>query len=146
MGAVIMGLLVILIGGLLYVRRKNLEFLYNRTYWAIGALVLINITFLFLALWCIKLLKLLNLYVAVFSTSNNNNNQARNIGRFWVINFFLFHTVCSVCHDVWSDVEPHSRTTLCTQKSTNRTSGKMLQYLLIGDSVKIGYSVLISPS
>lgn len=34
-----MGLLVVLIGGLLYVRRKNLEFLYNKTYWAIGALV-----------------------------------------------------------------------------------------------------------
>ena len=42
MGAVVMGLLVILIGGLLYVRRKNLEFLYNRTYWAIGALVCID--------------------------------------------------------------------------------------------------------
>lgn len=41
MGAVIMGLLVVLIGGLLYVRRKNLEFLYNKTYWAIGALVCI---------------------------------------------------------------------------------------------------------
>jgi len=39
MGAVVMGLLVILIGGLLYIRRKNLEFLYNRTYWAVGALV-----------------------------------------------------------------------------------------------------------
>ena len=44
MGAVIMGLLVVLIGGLLYVRRKNLEFLHNKTYWAIGALV--NILFL----------------------------------------------------------------------------------------------------
>jgi len=42
MGAVIMGLLVVLIGGLLYVRRKNLEFLYNKTYWAIGALVCID--------------------------------------------------------------------------------------------------------
>lgn len=42
MGAVVMGLLVILIGGLLYIRRKNLEFLYNRTYWAIGALVRID--------------------------------------------------------------------------------------------------------
>ncbi|KAL9973173.1 hypothetical protein ACROYT_G019590 [Oculina patagonica] len=41
MGAVIMGLLVVLIGGLLYVRRKNLEFLYNRTYWAIGALCVV---------------------------------------------------------------------------------------------------------
>ncbi|XP_068701481.1 tumor suppressor candidate 3-like [Montipora foliosa] len=41
MGAVVMGLLVILIGGLLYVRRKNLEFLYNRTYWAIGALCIV---------------------------------------------------------------------------------------------------------
>ena len=45
MGAVIMGLLVVLIGGLLYVRRKNLEFLYNKTYWAIGALV--NILFFY---------------------------------------------------------------------------------------------------
>ena len=42
MGAVVMGLLVVLIGGLLYVRRKNLEFLYNRTYWAIGCLVCID--------------------------------------------------------------------------------------------------------
>jgi len=41
MGAVIMGLLVVLIGGLLYVRRKNLEFLYNKTYWAIGALCVV---------------------------------------------------------------------------------------------------------
>lgn len=41
MGAVVMGLLVILIGGLLYIRRKNLEFLYNRTYWAIGALCVV---------------------------------------------------------------------------------------------------------
>lgn len=39
MGAIALGLLVILIGGLLYIRRKNLEFLYNKTYWAIGALV-----------------------------------------------------------------------------------------------------------
>ena len=42
MGAVIMGLLVVLIGGLLYVRRKNLEFLYNKTYWAIGCLVCVS--------------------------------------------------------------------------------------------------------
>lgn len=41
MGAVIMGLLVVLIGGLLYVRRKNLEFLYNKTYWAIGCLFIV---------------------------------------------------------------------------------------------------------
>ena len=39
MGAIALGLLVILIGGLLYIRRKNLEFLYNKTYWGIGALV-----------------------------------------------------------------------------------------------------------
>lgn len=39
MGAIALGLLVILIGGLLYIRRKNLEFLYNKSYWAIGALV-----------------------------------------------------------------------------------------------------------
>ena len=38
-GAIALGLLVILIGGLLYIRRKNLEFLYNKTYWGIGALV-----------------------------------------------------------------------------------------------------------
>ncbi|KAK3730907.1 hypothetical protein QZH41_012614 [Actinostola sp. cb2023] len=41
MGAIALGLLVILIGGLLYIRRKNLEFLYNRTYWAIGALCIV---------------------------------------------------------------------------------------------------------
>lgn len=41
MGAVMMGFLIIMIGGLLYVRRKNLEFLYNRTYWAIGALCVV---------------------------------------------------------------------------------------------------------
>ena len=39
MGALALGTLVIIIGGLLYVKRKSLEFLYNRTYWAIGALV-----------------------------------------------------------------------------------------------------------
>ena len=43
MGAVMMGFLIIMIGGLLYVRRKNLEFLYNRTYWAIGALVSVTL-------------------------------------------------------------------------------------------------------
>ena len=43
-----MGLLVVLIGGLLYVRRKNLEFLYNKTYWAIGALVCTYIIALYL--------------------------------------------------------------------------------------------------
>jgi len=50
MGAVIMGLLVVLIGGLLYVRRKNLEFLYNKTYWAIGALVCIDCFFFIFSL------------------------------------------------------------------------------------------------
>lgn len=40
-GAIALGLLVILIGGLLYVRRKNLEFLYNKTYWGIGALCIV---------------------------------------------------------------------------------------------------------
>ena len=65
MGAVIMGLLVVLIGGLLYVRRKNLEFLYNKTYWAIGALVC-TVYFLIIAVY--KLHKIrwqceLNIYV-----------------------------------------------------------------------------------
>lgn len=39
MGALALGTLVIIIGGLLYVKRKSLEFLYNRSYWAICALV-----------------------------------------------------------------------------------------------------------
>lgn len=43
MGALALGTLVIIIGGLLYVKRKSLEFLYNRTYWAIGALVSFNV-------------------------------------------------------------------------------------------------------
>ena len=43
MGALALGTLVIIIGGLLYVKRKSLEFLYNRTYWAIGALVSQNL-------------------------------------------------------------------------------------------------------
>ncbi|KXJ15801.1 tumor suppressor candidate 3 [Exaiptasia diaphana] len=41
MGAIALGLLVILIGGLLYIRRKNLEFLYNKSYWAVGALCIV---------------------------------------------------------------------------------------------------------
>ena len=43
MGALALGTLVIIIGGLLYVKRKSLEFLYNRTYWAIGALVSLTV-------------------------------------------------------------------------------------------------------
>lgn len=42
-----MGLLVVLIGGLFYVRRKNLEFLYNKIYWVIGVLVCIYIIVLY---------------------------------------------------------------------------------------------------
>ncbi|XP_028397695.1 tumor suppressor candidate 3-like [Dendronephthya gigantea] len=41
MGALALGALVIIIGGLLYVKRKSLEFLYNKTYWAIGALTIV---------------------------------------------------------------------------------------------------------
>lgn len=108
MGAVIMGLLVVLIGGLLYVRRKNLEFLYNKTYWAIGALVCIDCFF-----FIFSLLQFLS-----FTKSDGSVNLT--------FIFFSFLAVCSVCYDIWSNVEPYSRTTLCTQKSTNRTSGKIL--------------------
>ncbi|XP_046853766.1 tumor suppressor candidate 3-like [Xenia sp. Carnegie-2017] len=41
MGALALGTLVIIIGGLLYVKRKSLEFLYNRSYWAICALSIV---------------------------------------------------------------------------------------------------------
>lgn len=95
-----MGLLVVLIGGLLYVRRKNLEFLYNKTYWAIGALV------------CVYIIVLLQF---ISFTKSDDSVHLTFV--------FLVLAVCSVCHDIWSDVEPHSRTTLCSQESTNRTSG-----------------------
>ncbi|XP_021342211.1 tumor suppressor candidate 3-like [Mizuhopecten yessoensis] len=40
-GTLALALLLSLIGGLLYLKRNNLEFLYNRTFWGIGALCII---------------------------------------------------------------------------------------------------------
>ncbi|XP_078601240.1 dolichyl-diphosphooligosaccharide--protein glycosyltransferase subunit TUSC3-like isoform X1 [Branchiostoma floridae x Branchiostoma japonicum] len=40
-GSIALGLLFTLIGGLLYLRRNNLEFLYNKTSWGIGALCIV---------------------------------------------------------------------------------------------------------
>jgi len=40
-GPLLLVLVVLLIGGLLYMRRNNLEFLYNKTYWGIAALCVI---------------------------------------------------------------------------------------------------------
>ncbi len=39
-GTIALALLVSLVGGLLYLRRNNLEFIYNKTGWAMAALVL----------------------------------------------------------------------------------------------------------
>lgn len=38
-GTIALALLVSLVGGLLYLRRNNLEFIYNKTGWAMAALV-----------------------------------------------------------------------------------------------------------
>ncbi|XP_071125846.1 dolichyl-diphosphooligosaccharide--protein glycosyltransferase subunit TUSC3-like [Mytilus edulis] len=40
-GTLALALLFALIGGLLYLKRNNLEFIYNKTFWGIGALVII---------------------------------------------------------------------------------------------------------
>lgn len=40
-GTIALALLVSLVGGLLYLRRNNLEFIYNKTGWAMAALVLL---------------------------------------------------------------------------------------------------------
>lgn len=42
-GTLALALIMSLIGGLLYLKRNNLEFLYNKTSWGIGALVRITI-------------------------------------------------------------------------------------------------------
>lgn len=39
-GTIALALLVSLVGGLLYLRRNNLEFIYNKTGWAMAALVI----------------------------------------------------------------------------------------------------------
>ena len=44
-GTLTLALLFSLIGALLYIKRNNLEFLYNKTSWGIGALVSPNIQF-----------------------------------------------------------------------------------------------------
>lgn len=41
-GTIALALLVSLVGGLLYLRRNNLEFIYNKAGWAMAALVLIH--------------------------------------------------------------------------------------------------------
>lgn len=38
-GTVAIGMLFILIGGFLYLRRNNLDFIYNKTLWGLGSLV-----------------------------------------------------------------------------------------------------------
>jgi hypothetical protein len=83
MGAIALGLLVILIGGLLYIRRKNLEFLYNKTYWAIGALVSL-----------------------VMNKMSSQINSNYSVGYKKIFAFMIFSVYC-VCYDIWSDVESH---------------------------------------
>lgn len=69
-------LLFILVGGLLYMKRNNLDFLYNRTAWGIAALVSSNKTttlmFHFLLIYFLKILTLNSyinkLYIKIFST------------------------------------------------------------------------------
>lgn len=46
-GTIALALLVSLVGGLLYLRRNNLEFIYNKTGWAMAALVCQHLILIF---------------------------------------------------------------------------------------------------
>lgn len=50
-GTIALALLVSLVGGLLYLRRNNLEFIYNKTGWAMVSLVCYHIV-LFPSIFC----------------------------------------------------------------------------------------------
>lgn len=57
-GTIALALLVSLVGGLLYLRRNNLEFIYNKTGWAMAALVC-----KFSLLICFLLVPYLSIYI-----------------------------------------------------------------------------------
>lgn len=59
-GTIALALLVSLVGGLLYLRRNNLEFIYNKTGWAMAALVC-----RFSLLICILLISYLSIYIFI---------------------------------------------------------------------------------
>lgn len=64
-GTIALALLVSLVGGLLYLRRNNLEFIYNKTGWAMAALVC-----RFSLLICFLLVSYLSIYVFIIYMVN----------------------------------------------------------------------------
>ena len=129
MGAVIMGLLVVLIGGLLYVRRKNLEFLYNKTYWAIGALVCTS-----LFCYCV---------VAVYSLHKTRLQCVLNI---YVVFVFVFWSLqCVVFAMTSGQMWNHIRGPPYAHK--NPQTGQVVSQILKfhrGLATKQEYSILIN--
>ena len=113
--AIFIGVLLSGIGCILYVRRKSLEFIYNKNYWAIGAVVSIT-------QFSSKRPKLGNA-VLMCETSKD---------RTWIWNYESIFLILSnrfdnwifcipdnrICDDIWPDVEPYQRTTICTQEPT----------------------------
>lgn len=89
--------LLILIGGFLYLKRNNLDFIYNKTIWGFGAMV---IKLLFLIQICLHSWNILFILIEEFIAKMLTKHL-----------FSVFHAH----YDFWSNVESHSRTALHSQ-------------------------------
>lgn len=125
-GPLLLGFMLAVIGGLAYLRRNNLEFLFSKNVWAFSALVNLHRY----AQSCPHAHTHVHPHTQICMCTcprahKDTCRRAHGVLEVGVkLTVFFFFPVFHLDHDLRTDVEPHQRPSVRTQEPEHRPSGK----------------------